>query len=61
MAPTVSSIGTCRVDPSRPVDVDMVSAQALQAVGQEVLDRRRPAVEAETSRRRGRAGRRTSR
>ena len=36
-----------RVDPSGPVDVDMVGAQALQAVGQEVLDRGRSAVEAD--------------
>ena len=47
IAPTVSSIGTAGIDARRPVDVDMVGAEALQAVGQEILHRRRPGVEAD--------------
>ena len=35
-----------RVEPGHAVDVDVVRAQPLQAVGQKVFDRRRPAIHA---------------
>jgi hypothetical protein len=38
--------GDARVEARRPVDVDVVDAESLQAVGEEVLDRCRAAVEA---------------
>ena len=35
-----------RIEPRRPVDIDMVDAEPLQRIGEEVLHRRRPRVEA---------------
>ena len=44
MAPTVSSIGTDGIEPRRPIDVDVLDAEPLQRIGQEVLHRRGAAV-----------------
>ena len=38
--------GNRRIEPSRPIDVDVVDAEADEQVPQEVLDRRRPGVDA---------------
>jgi hypothetical protein len=45
MAPTVSSTGTCGVDPTEAVDVYVIGAEAPQGIGQKVADRHRPAVD----------------
>ncbi len=44
MAPTVSSIGTARIEPRRAIDVDVIDAEALQRVGDEILHRGGAAV-----------------
>ena len=48
-----------RVEPRRAVDVDVVGAEPLQRVGEEVLHRGRAARRSRARRRRGRAARRT--
>ena len=44
MAPTVSSIGTDRIEPRRPIDVDCLDAEPLQRVGEKILHRGGAAV-----------------
>ena len=52
--------GNRRIEPSRAIDVDVVDAEADERVPQEVLDRRRPRVDAKPAPVRRRAARRTS-
>ena len=47
MAPIVSSMGTAGIEARRAVDVDVVDAEAGEAVGEEVLHRGGARVEAE--------------
>ena len=46
IAPTVSSIGTFRIEPRRPVDVDVIRAEPAQGVGEEVPERHGARVDA---------------